>query len=228
MTTIILDDEQPAIKILSSFIEKIPFLHLHLATTNAFEAIQHLNDHDIDLMFLDIEMPDITGVELLKSLESKPKVIFTTAYEKYALQGYELDIIDYLVKPIRFERFLKAANKAYNLHQLSQHPSTSPKEEYLTLKVDYKNIKVKLSDIEYIEGLKDYVKIYTTEGMLVPRLNLKAIAAKLPADEFIRVHRSFIVAQSKVTSYQKGQLFLGQKAIPVGITYQEKLMNRFS
>ncbi len=127
MNTIIIDDEQPAIKILSNFVSKIPFLHLKLATTNAFEGLQLLNTTDIDLLFLDVEMPDITGIELLKSLDNKPKVIFTTAYEEYALQGYELDILDYLVKPIRFERFLKAVNKAHHLHQLGQN--NAPQQE---------------------------------------------------------------------------------------------------
>jgi len=226
--TIIIDDEQPAVSILTNFVNKIPFLQLELATTDAFAGLQVLNTRPIDLLLLDIEMPDITGVELLKSLENKPMVIFTTAYENYALQGYELDILDYLVKPIRFERFLKAANKAHHLHQLNQ-PALAPKEtESIFIKVDYKNVKINLSDINFIEGLKDYVKIHTTEGMFMTRLNLKGIEAKLPTEQFIRVHRSYIVPLQKITSFQKGQVFLGKVAIPVGVTYQTALLRKLS
>jgi len=178
----------------------------------------------VDLLFLDIEMPEITRVELLKSLKYKPAIIFTTAYEQYALQGYELDVLDYLVKPIRFERFLKAANKAHQLHQLTQSKNTSKEEGHLIIKVQYKTVKVNFSDIIYIEGLKDYIKIYTQHQMLLTRLNLKATESKLPENLFMRVHRSYIVALKKITSFQKGQIFLNKTAIPIGITYQEELL----
>lgn len=226
MTTVIIDDEQPAIKVLTNFIKKIPFIQLELATTNAFEGLEVLSTQDIDLLLLDIEMPDITGVELLKSLKKKPKVIFTTAYEEYALQGYELNIIDYLVKPIRFERFLQAINKAYHLHQLQQNEIANQEEGHIMISVEYKNIKVNYKDIYYIEGFKDYVKIYTTKDVFLTRLNLKGIAAKLPPNKFIRVHRSYIVSNDKITSFQKGKVFLNKIAIPVGITYQTKLLNK--
>lgn len=226
MNTIIIDDEKPAVKVLTDFVQKVPFLQLKLATTDAFEGLQILNSTDIDLLFLDVEMPDINGLELLKSLKKKPNVIFTTAYEKYALRGYELDVLDYLVKPIRFERFLKAVNKANHLHQLSKENTNKENDDYLLIKVEYKNVKIQLSDITYIEGLKDYVKIYTKTTMFMTRMNLKAISSKLPDDQFIRVHRSYVVSQAKITSFQKGQVFLEKTAIPVGITYQDELQQR--
>lgn len=228
MNTIIIDDEKPAISILTKFVNKVPFLQLKLATTNAFEGLQLLNTQAVDLLFLDIEMPDITGVELLKSLKNKPTIIFTTAYEQYALQGYELDVLDYLVKPIRFERFLKAVNKAHQLHQLTQRSSNPKKEGHLIIKVEYKTVKVNFSDIIYVEGLKDYAKIYTQNQMHLTRLNLKAMESKLPENLFLRVHRSYIVALQKITSFQKGQIFLNKTAIPIGITYQEVLLKKLS
>ncbi len=224
MKTIILDDEKPAITILTKFVSKIPFVELILATTNPFEALEVLNTQKIDLLLSDIEMPDITGLELLKSLEKKPMIIFTTAYEDYALQGYELDVVDYLVKPIRFERFLKGINKAHKLYKLNNAASTATKTSYLFLKADYKTVKIALDDILYIEGLKDYVKVYTQENMVVTRLNLKGIEEKLPLEDFLRVHRSYIVAVSKITAFQKSNISIGEIDIPFGNTYREQVM----
>lgn len=229
MNTLIIDDEQPAIKVLVNFIKTIPYLNLKLGTTNAYEGLTLLNNNNIDLLFLDIEMPDITGVELLKSLDRKPMVVFTTAYEKYALQGFELDVLDYLVKPIRYQRFLKAADKAHQYFQLNKS-ATRPlnHDGQLLLKVEYKTVKVHYSDIQYIEGLKDYVKVHTTEGMLLTRLNLKGIQAKLPSHLFTRVHRSYIAANNKITSFQKGQLFIDDKPIPIGPTYLKNLSEKLT
>jgi len=226
MDTIIIDDEKPAINVLTNFVEKIPFLKLKLATRDAFKGLQILNVQEIDLLLLDIEMPDITGIELLKSLEKKPLVIFTTAYDKYALQGYQLDVLDYLVKPIRFDRFLKAVNKAHKLH-LANKGEFIPKEEgYILIKVEYKNVKLNFSEILFIEGLKDYVKVHTKKERYLTRLNLKNIQSKLPADQFIRVHRSYVVPVQKITSFQKGQVYINKIAIPVGITYQVEVMKK--
>ncbi len=228
LKTIIIDDELPAVKVLTSFVESIPFLELTLATTNAFEGLNVLNMGQVDLLFVDIEMPDISGIELLKSLQNSPLVILTTAYEEYALQGFELDVIDYLMKPIRFERFVRAVNKAQRSLPFKTEQFTAYQEEneYITLKVEYKNIKISFEDILYVEGLKDYVKVYTVQGMYMPRLNLKNIEQKLPASKFIRVHRSFIIPIDKIISYQKTQVQLEERSIPIGVTYQEKLMDR--
>jgi len=226
MKTIILDDEQPAVQILSVFVKKIPFLDLTLATTNAFEAIDTINNQSIHLLLLDIEMPDLTGIELLNALEQKPMVIFTTAYEQYALKGYELDVVDYLVKPIRFDRFLKGINKAHKLYQSKQTPLPTNKEDFLLVKVDYKTVRIAYEDIRYIEGLKDYVKIFTTNEMILTRLNLKGIEEKLPANQFIRVHRSFIASLSKITAFQKSQISMGDQVLPIGDTYKAQLLDK--
>ena len=223
---LVLDDEQPAVNILKRFIEKTPFLNLMGDTTDAFAALDILRSQPIDLLFIDIQMPDITGIELLKSLETRPKVIFTTAYDEYAMEGYELDVVDYLLKPIRFERFMKAANKALTLYNFTQ--PVAPKSTHLFVKSDYQTVKIDLADILYIEGLKDYVKIYTTQKMIMTRLNLKGIEAKLPDGQFLRVHRSFIAAISKITAFQKSQISIKDKVIPIGETYREKLLQHLN
>jgi len=225
MNTIIIDDEMPAIKILSQFTAKIPFLNVKAITTNPFEVLEVLSKEKIDLLFTDIEMPDLSGVELVRSLEQKPFVIFTTAYENYALKGYELDVVDYLVKPIRFERFLKAVNKANNLFNLKHQLGAKRQIEYLTIKVEYKTVKIALDDIIYIEGLKDYVKIFTTKTMHLTRLNLKGIESKLPVSNFYRIHRSYIVALSKIESYQKSQVLIRDKIIPIGDSYRDNFLD---
>lgn len=220
----IIDDELPAINILKSYVEKASSLQLVGSNTNALEALELFKTIKIDLLFLDIQMPDLTGIEFMQLLEKRPMVIFTTAYDEYALQGYELDIVDYLVKPIPFNRFLKAVNKAVKL--LPRILSEQPKEQYLYVKADYQTIKISFDNILYIEGLKDYVKIYTIDKMVLTRLNLKGIAKKLPVDQFIRVHRSFIAAFSKITAFQKSHIMIDEKQLPVGNVYQEALFKR--
>lgn len=224
MNTLIIDDEKAAISILTNFVERIPFLQLQLATRDAFKGLELLQHHNIDLLFLDIEMPDMTGIQLLKSLEKKPLVVFTTAYENYALEGYELDVLDYLVKPIRFERFLKAVNKAQKMHVLNSGGVLPVVEDgFLTITVEYRTIKIRYDDIVYIEGLKDYIKVHTTTKMYVTRLNLKSVMDKLPGELFLRVHRSFIISLKRVTSFQKGMVYLGDISIPIGVSYQERV-----
>lgn len=224
MRAIIIDDEEPAIKILTSFAKKIPFLKIELATTDAFEALDFLNNSSIDLIFLDIEMPDITGINFVKSLNEKPQIIFTTAYEEYALKGYDLDITDYLLKPIRFERFLKAVNKA---NKLSRSSKVDESQNFISVKSEYKTYKILFEDILYVEGLKDYVKIHTTNKTILTRLNVKGIESKLPADKFIRIHRSFIVSLSKIESYQKAQITIEKKTLPIGKTYLQDFERSF-
>lgn len=224
MNVVILDDEAPAIKILSSYVSKIRSLNLIQATTNPFEVIETLNTQTVDLLFLDIEMPDINGIEFLKSIDQKPMVVFTTAFEKYALQGYDLDIIDYLVKPIRLDRFIKSTNKALRLYNL-QNKTAEEKPTFIHFKVEYKTVKVLLDDILYIEGLKDYVKVFTTQDMILTRLNIKGIYEKLPHDQFIRVHRSFIVSTKHITAFNKGSVLIKEITLPLGETYRENVLN---
>ncbi len=225
LRVVIIDDEKPAVDILSRFVKKIPFLELITATTDAFSGLSVLNEQKIDLLLVDIEMPDINGVELIKSLNYKPLIIFTTAFKEYALDGYELDIIDYLLKPIRFERFLKAVNKAHQFYTL-KHPQKKMEHDSLLIKVEYKTVRLKFEDILYIEGCKDYVKIFTTNGMLLTRLNLKNIQNKLPEPQFIRVHRSFIACFSRITQFQKNEICINNKIIPIGDFYKEDVLKK--
>jgi DNA-binding LytR/AlgR family response regulator len=224
MRTLIIDDEKPAIELLSLFVEKTPFLQLELATTSVLDALQVINNNSIDLIFLDIEMPDINGIDFLKSISNPPLVIFTTAYDQYAITGYELDIVDYLLKPIRFERFLLGANKAQKiLNSKTNNPLSS--ESSIYIKSNYKTIKINHSDILYIEGLKDYVKIYTTSEMLMTRMNIKGIEKLLPENKFIRIHKSYIVSINRIKSFQKHHVFLDKKEIPIGKTYLQAIQN---
>jgi len=220
----IIDDELPAINILKSYVQKTPNVALVGYNTNALEALPLIKKEQIDVLFLDIQMPDITGIEFLQLLQNPPMVIFTTAYEAYALQGYELDILDYLVKPIPFTRFLKGIDKAKRFHQKTV--ATLPKAQFLYVKADYQTVKIPFETILYIEGLKDYVKIYTTEKMVLTRLNLKGIGEKLPSDQFVRVHRSYIIALSKITAFTKSQLTIEDNQIPIGNAYQIDLLKK--
>lgn len=227
LKVVIVDDEQPAVDILSHFVDKVPSLKLKLATTNSIQAIDFLNSNVVDLVFLDIQMPDITGIEFVNVLEKKPMIVFTTAFTEYAIKGYDLDIVDYLLKPIRFSRFLQAVNKASNRFIVDNN-GIQPKEieQFLTIKVEYKTMRIAFDDINYIEGCKDYVKIFYADKMVLTRLNLKQVFEKLPKPNFVRIHRSFIVAFSKVSAFQKSKLEIGETIIPIGEQYRIDLIKR--
>jgi DNA-binding LytR/AlgR family response regulator len=227
-----IDDEMLALDLIGDNIKKVPFLELVKTCKSAMEAMEILRSEPVDLLFLDIQMPDISGIQLIRSLQHKPMVIFTTAFSKYATEGFDLDVIDYLLKPYSFERFMKAVNKAreyLELHELaSKHHHAreivaSP--HFLFVKADYKLYKINLQDILYVEGLKDYVKIFTGEKTIVTQISMKALEEKLPARDFIRVHRSFIVAFSKIDSVGKQMLAIGKKEIPVSEHYRDQLFN---
>lgn len=188
--------------------------------SNAIDAGNSLENAEIDLIFLDIQMPTLRGTDFLRSLKNPPMVIFTTAYEQYALEGFELNVVDYLLKPIPFDRFQQAVQKAFDLYQL--HQKTMPQERsFFFVFSEYNKIKLFHEDILYIEGMKDYVKIYTKtqQKPILTRLNLKNIEAKLPEKGFCRVHQSFIVALDKITSFQKSKLFIEKQEIPIGEKY---------
>lgn len=225
LSCVIVDDEQPALNILIKYVEKTPFLDLRIATTNALEAQMYIQQNSIDIVFLDIQMPDLDGISFLTSLSSPPNVIFTTAYDQYALKGYELEIVDYLLKPISFERFLKASNKVLRLYDHSEQQEIP---DAIWVKVEYHQKKVVLNDILFVEGLKDYVKIHTISGLIMTKLNLKNFHLKLPENQFIRVHRSFIVNFSKITSVQKTRLFIEEREIPVSRAYLDELEARLN
>lgn len=220
---IALDDEPLALDLLEDNINKIPFLNLIKKCNNSVEALDIINNDKIDLIFLDIEMPDVSGINFLKSLRNKPMIIFITAYEKYAIEGFELDVLDYLLKPVSFERFYKAASKALEyygyINNLDINHYTTPK--YIFVKADYKIIKINISDILYIEGLKDYVKIYAGCKPILTLSSLKALENKLPLKDFVRVHKSYIIAIQKIESIGKSRIKIFDKEIPISENYRE-------
>ena len=221
---IIVDDEPLAQEVLERYLENIRELELVTKCNNALEAFEVLNHENIDLMFLDISMPVISGIDFLRSLRKSPAVIITTAHPDFALQGYELDVVDYLVKPVSLERFMKAVNKA--LDRVKQHaPSEiSNKADFMFVKSDQKLIRINFSDISYIEGMKDYVKIFTKEKMIVTLHTMKFFESSLPSDSFIRVHKSYIVNASAIKSIAGNELELQQARIPIGSSYKDQLM----
>ncbi len=228
-----IDDEMLALELLGDNIAKVPFLELVKPCRSAMEAMEVLQSQAIDLLFLDIQMPGISGIQLLRSLPQKPLVIMTTAFSSYAAEGFDLDVIDYLLKPYSFDRFLKAVNKAHEYLGLRERAAGTPGPKdivaapgYLFVKADYRLYKIDLEDILYIEGLKDYVKIYTGEKPVVSQISMKALEEKLPPDKFLRVHRSYIVAFRRIGSIQKNQVTVGGKDIPVGEGYRDELFKR--
>jgi DNA-binding LytR/AlgR family response regulator len=226
---IAVDDEPFALKLISEDISKIPFLKLVNICSSAVEAKNVLQQSAVDLMFLDIQMPGLTGTGLLRSLEKPPLVIFTTAYEQYAVEGFELEVIDYLMKPIPFDRLLRAATRAQEQLRLRLGNDMKPEDQFFFVRAEYKEIRVMFSDIQYIEGLKNYVKIFLASQTrpILTRMNLKAVEAKLPSKLFCRIHNSFIVPFSKITSFQRSQVFIGQTPIPVGDKYAAEFRKRY-
>lgn len=229
---IAIDDEPFALQIIADDIQKIPFLTLVKVFSNALDAEQFLKENTIDLIFLDIQMPTLSGIQLLRQLESQPMVVFTTAYEQYALESYDLSVIDYLLKPIPFKRFLKAANKAFELHLLKLKdlkPMALEERLFFFIHSEYKQIKLFYDEILYIEGLKDYVKIFTKNSHkpILTRLNLKTIENRMADGKFCRVHQSYIVSLDKITSFQKAKLLIDKREIPVGRSFLESFREKY-
>lgn len=223
--TLIVDDEPLALDIIESYIEKIPDLELVARCDNAIDANEILQKEPIDLLISDIQMPQMTGIELVKSMRTQPKVIFTTAYSEYAVEGFELDAIDYLLKPIAFDRFMKAINKVKDIPDMS---TVASDDDYFFVKADKKLIKIHFSEILYIEGLKDYVIIKKESGRVIALQTMKSLEAKLPSNIFMRVHRSYIVNISKIKAVVGNSLELTEngktKDIPIGKNYKEELV----
>jgi DNA-binding LytR/AlgR family response regulator len=224
---IVVDDEPFAIELLEDFIKKVPFLKLVHTCESALEALEILKKGNIDLIFLDIKMPDINGLDLLKSLKRPPVVIFTTAYSEFAVESYNLDALDYLLKPIPFDRFLKAANKAREYleetgYSLVPGDQTEKEvKEYFFVKANYQILKINFKDIIYLEGLKDYVKIYCGSKPIITNQSMKYFESKLPAGIFVRVHRSYIISMDKITSISKNRVQIGDKFIPVSGSFRD-------
>ncbi|MFN3849920.1 MAG: LytR/AlgR family response regulator transcription factor [Spirosomataceae bacterium] len=231
MRCIAVDDEPLALDLLEDNIKQVPNLHLVKTCQNAFEAMEVLQTEPVDLIFLDIQMPGITGIQFLKSLTNNPLVIFITAYEQFALEGFELDVVDYLLKPVSFERFLKACNKAQEIFNLKSHNNiVKPTEEYFFVNADYSLVKIRYADITYIEGLKDYIKIYlsTQSRPVITRMTMKSIEEKLQVMNFMRVHKSFIVSLDKIDSIRNLKINIANATVPVSEQYAEDLLKRIN
>lgn len=226
MTCLIVDDEPLARNLLTEYVKKVPYLKLHSACSNPLQALEILRTQSVDLLFLDIQMPEITGISLLKSLQHKPLVILTTAYSEYALESFDLDVVDYLLKPVTFERFLRAVERATQRRQQPVQPvaeTQGPKEvaDFIFVKDGTKLVKVRLDDILYVEGLKDYVTIHTRMQKIVTLQRLKALEEQLPADKFIRIHNSFIIALDAIDVIHKGDVQIGPALLPISDSYKK-------
>lgn len=230
INTIIVDDEPLALDVLETYIDKLPELNLVRRCHNALEANLALKEEDVDLMFLDIQMPQLTGIDFLKSLSNPPMVIFTTAYPNYAVEGFELEALDYLLKPISLERFMKAVNKANDRIKNTeiQTSGDSKDDDFFFVKADKKLVKVRHSDILYIEGLKDYVIIRMEVGRVITLQTMKSLEEKLPSTKFKRIHRSYIVNIGKINAVMGNMIELTEKNqtkhIPIGKNYREELL----
>ncbi len=234
LSCLIVDDEPPARDIIKRYVNDMPNLQLAGECGNAIQAISFLQQQEVDLLFLDIHMPQLSGIDLVKTLKHPPKVIFTTAHSEYAVEGYELDVVDYLLKPVQFERFIRSVNKVF------QH--NPPKENYeqplpinqsgsggfVYLRADRKMLKVLLSDIFYVESMKDYVKVFCRNGTVITRQSMMAIEAMLPASQFLRTHRSFIVSLDKIKSFTNDLIEIANTEIPVGKLYRPAVMKRLT
>jgi len=224
------DDEPPALQVIEKYITAVPVLELKASVNNAVDALSILQHNKIDLIFLDIQMPQLLGTDFMRSLINPPKVIFTTAFRKYAVDGFELDAVDYLLKPISFERFLKAVNKVMRLNLAAGEneffqpiQKKEPQVSGIYLRADRKNIKVNFDDILFIESLKDYIKVVTKERTIVTKQAISSIEENLPDSLFIRTHRSFIVSLNKIESYTQELIQIGKYELPVSRSYRHEV-----
>ena len=227
MKCIAVDDEPLALALLLDNIRQVPSLEIVAACNTAMEAFDVLNKQEVDLIFLDIQMPGLTGLQLLQSLSVRPMVILIKKKKKYALEGFNLDVIDYLVKPVPFERFLKACNKAVDFYRLKKNAFSEsvPWPEYFFVHAEYGLVKIVFFEIRMIEGLKDYLKIHLGESKpLVIRMSMKSIEEKLPPGKFFRIHKSYIIAISQITTIRRNSVFLGELELPLSDLYKEDLM----
>ncbi|RMG60972.1 MAG: DNA-binding response regulator [Bacteroidetes bacterium] len=227
---LIVDDEPLALDVLESYIQRLDTLRLSGRLDNAVDAFTYLSREPVDLLFLDIQMPGLTGIELLRNISHPPQVIFTTAYRDYALQGYELNVVDYLLKPISFERFLRAVNKVFQAvapppaPTLTEAPGTARPDTFIYLKDGKKMVKILLRDILYIESLKDYVRVRTRSKSVTAYQRISYLEEKLPEPQFIRIHRSYIVAIDKIEAYSTPFVEIAQTELPIGRNYRQAVL----
>ena len=227
ISCIAIDDEPLALELLETYCSQVPYLELKKTFTKTSEAIQYLRKFPVDLLFLDIQMPDISGIAFYKSLKEAKMVIFTTAYSEYAVEGFNLNAVDYLLKPITFKRFEQAVIKTKEYFEYLNNKN-SGHEQFLFVRSEYRLVKIPLAEIIYIEGLGDYVKIFTGPGKpVISHISMKAISEKLPSSRFIRVHRSFIIPKNKEISIRNKLIQIGNVKIPLGISYEKEVMKIF-
>jgi len=224
----IVDDEIPSLRLLTDYVNKISDLQLVGTAEDAFRSLELLHSEKVDLLFLDIEMPGLSGIDMLKSLAQKPYVILITAYKEYALEGYDLNVIDYLLKPVTFDRFLKAVNKVIERHRLKNHAVNSSvgvkTKDHFFVKADYKLVKIFFDDILYIEGLSEYVRIHTDKERIITLQALKNLEEILPADRFLRIHKSFIISIPKIKAIVGNSVEIAGNKITIGKSYREKVL----
>ncbi len=229
---LIVDDEDLAIDVLEEYLSRIDYLEVAGSCRNALEAMAFLNENKVDLVFLDIQMPGLTGLQMLKNMADRPEVIMTTAYSEFAIEGFELEVLDYLIKPIPFDRFIKAINRFLKLRQSSfsipeVKQSNSYNDAFIFVKSDKMMVKILLSEITYVESLRNYVAIYQTNDKMVKTMNtISNIEQKLPETNFLRVHRSFIIAIDKIDSFTSGSFKINKEIIPIGRQYKEIVKTR--
>ncbi len=225
LNCMVIDDEHLAIQLLENHISKVSFLQLTSTFQNPLDAVINITANPVDLIFLDIQMPQLNGVQFMKLLQNRAQVIITSAYQEYAIEGFENNVVDYLLKPISFERFFKAVEKAHNLKNPSQKlekaPELAAKGGYIFIKVETKMVRVELDDILFIEGLKNYVSIYTKNQRIITLQVMKQLEEILVPNRFVRVHKSYIVALDKINSIERQEITINDRIIPIGITYQE-------
>ncbi len=237
---IIVDDERPALKLLDAYISKLPHLELVVACESGMEAIVSLQRHQVDILFLDIQMPDLTGLELLKTLNKKPQVILTTAYRDYAVEGFALDVTDYLVKPFSFERFIQGVNKAteiltlkhidspsvVNTREDSTATSTSPQDGHIFLKVGHKMDKVAIHNILYIESMREYIGVHTAEKRYIVHHTMKAMEERLPPPQFMRIHRSYLINMNQIDGIKGNMVLIKDQQLVIGGSYRKDFFER--
>ncbi|GEQ86764.1 DNA-binding response regulator [Patiriisocius marinistellae] len=229
ISCVIVDDEPMALNLVESYVEKTPFLDLKQKCSSAIEAMEFIKNNPVDLLFLDIQMPDLTGIEFSKMLPKETRVIFTTAFDHYALEGFKVEAIDYLLKPFDYAEFLAAANKAntwFELFKGVRKSILSEEKEFLFVKSEYKQLRIKLADVLYFEGLKDYIKIWLKDNPkpILTLMSLKSLEEELPETQFMRVHRSFIVALKSIEVIERSQIIINKQRITVSEQYKSKFL----
>jgi len=224
INTLIIDDEPLALDILDGYITNVPELNLIARCANAVEALELMHKQKIDLLFLDINMPLIDGLSFIKSLKNPPLIILTTAYPNYAIESYELDVLDYLLKPIPFDRFLKSVNKAINVFKGNESVGAEANKTFIFIKVDGRMVKLNFDEILYVEGLKDYLKVHTKDKHYVTHMTMKKMEETLPAKEFVRIHKSYILQLNAVKSISGNTVETAKETVPIGAFYKDQLV----